>query len=414
MRFHRILIAFLCVSMAAALTGCAPEEAPPEETTQPPTTAAIETTTPTTVPPETTEPPSAIDILMEQMTLRQKVGQLFIVRPDAIDPERTAAQVHDTVNSGVTDVSEAMLDMLADYPVGGFILFSGNITSPEQVTALNAALQTAGNTAPFLAVDEEGGLVARLANHPAFDLPRYKSAASVGSSADAVDALEMGQTIGSYLKQYGFNMDFAPVADVNTNPYNPVIGSRAFSSDPSAAEQMAAAMAEGLRQQGIIPTFKHFPGHGNTAEDSHAGIAVSYKTEAELMDCELIPFGRAGSTDCIMTGHIAVPEITGDLTPATLSREIVTGILKEKMGFRGLVVTDALNMGAITDSYSSGEAAVLALQAGCDLLLMPYDLREAFDAVVAAVENGTLSEQWLDETVRRILEFKQMHGILER
>lgn len=395
------------------LTGCAPAENPTEPTTEaypePIVTERAETVPPTTLPPETTMPPDPLDLLIGQMSLQEKVGQLFIVRPDAIDPALSDAYVHDTVNSGVTAVSDAMQEMLAAYPVGGFILFHGNLDSPEQVTAFNAALTDACTIAPFLSIDEEGGIVARLARHEAFDLPRFKSAAAVGAAGTA---LEMGQAIGAYLKSYGFNLDFAPVADVNTNPHNPVIGNRAFSADPEIAGQMAAAMAQGLRENGIIPTFKHFPGHGDTKEDSHAGLAVSHKTLEELKACELLPFLQAQNTDMVMVGHIALPEITGGLIPATLSPEIVTGILKETLGFEGLVVTDAMNMGAITESYSSAEAAVLALQAGCDLILMPYDLKEAFDGVIAAVADGTLSAEWLDQTVRRILEFKMQHGVL--
>ena len=222
----------------------------------------------------------------------------------------------------------------------------------------------------------------------------------------------MGHTIGSYLKAYGFNVDFAPVADVNTNPYNPVIGKRAFSSDPVIAAQMTLAFARGLREEGVAATFKHFPGHGDTAEDSHAGLAVSYKTREALESCEWLPFSEAGSADLIMVGHIALPNVTGNMIPATLSRQIVTEILKEQLGFSGLVVTDSMQMGAITADYPAGEAAVLALQAGCDLILMPADLTAAFNAVLAAVEDETLSEAWLDEAVRRILEFKVQYGIL--
>lgn len=361
---------------------------------------------------ENTDVPTGIDSLLQQMTLRQKVGQLFIVRPDALDLEQTQAQIDDTNTAGMTEVTDAMLDTLKDYPVGGIVMFSKNILSPEQITAFNESLQVASDIPLFLSVDEEGGAVARLANHAAFDLPEYESAAAVGSTNDPSEAQAMGSTIGMYLQEYGFNMDFAPDADVNTNPDNPVIGTRAFSSDAKIAAQMAGAMAEGLRQQGIIPVFKHFPGHGDTAEDSHTGIATTYKTEAEMKTCEWLPFEAAGSTDCIMVGHIATPSISNDLTPATMSYTIVSDILKGEMGFQGLVITDSLSMGAIIQEYTPGEAALGALQAGCDILLMPNDLQEAFTAVVTAVEDGSLSEQRLDESVRHILAFKQSHGIL--
>lgn len=384
-----------------------PDQQPePEETEDPPENA------PETEQTENTDTADSIEILLEQMTLRQKVGQLFIVRPDALDPEQTQEQIDDSKAAGVTELTDAMKAMLEEYPVGGIAMFSKNIVSPEQITAFNASWQSAGAIPMFLSVDEEGGAVSRLANHAAFDLPAYESAAAVGAAGDAAAAQSMGSTIGAYLKEYGFNMDFAPDADVNTNPGNPVIGKRAFSSDAAIAAQMAGAMAEGLRQQGIIPVFKHFPGHGDTAEDSHTGIAISTRTAEEMRSCEWLPFEAAGSGDCIMVGHIAVPDINGDLTPATMSDEIVEGVLRNELGFQGLVITDSLSMGAITGQYSPGEAALGALQAGCDVLLMPCGLQEAFDAVVHAVEEGSLSEQRLDESVRRILEYKQAYGIL--
>lgn len=387
MRFAAFL---LCLLLTFSMIGCTTEVPETSEPADIPAPAAIV--------PETTAAPDPIGELLASMSLREKVGQLFIVCPDALDP----------TGAHITAINDGMRSGLEQYPVGGFILFAENLTSPEQVTSLNAALRDACAIAPFLAIDEEGGLVSRLANHWAFGLPKFDNAAGMDS---AEDAREMGRTIGGYLREYGFNLNFAPVADVNTNPNNPVIGKRAFSSDPAVAGQMVAAMAEGLRETGIIPTFKHFPGHGDTSEDSHTSVAVSRKTEAELATCEFIPFTWTLSTDCVMVGHIALPEVTGTLTPATLSRLIVTGLLKEQLGFRGLVITDAMDMGAITSSYTSAEAAVLALQAGCDLILMPENLPEAFDGVVAAVEDGRLKESWLEDTIRRVLEFKIAHGI---
>ena len=371
--------------------------------------AVLETTVPeTTVPaastlPETTAAPDPIDLMLADMTLDQKVGQLFIACPEQL---WSAAGT-------VTAMSEGISQALAQYPVGGIILFADNILTPDQLLALTGDLAETPGIPMFIAVDEEGGIVTRLARNKAFHLPRYGSAALVGSSGDPADALEMGQTIGAYLKEYGFNLNFAPVADVNTNPSNPVIGSRAFSDQPEIAARMAAAFRDGLRENGIIATFKHFPGHGDTAQDSHTGLAVSFRTREEQEACEWLPFREASALDMVMTAHVALPEITGDMTPSTLSREIVTGILRETLGFEGLVVTDAMNMGAIVESYGSAEATVAALEAGCDIILMPESLPEAFDAVIAALEEGRLSMEWLDTTVRRILEFKQHHGLLD-
>lgn len=352
--------------------------------------------------PSVTPPTDSVKLLLDSMTLEQKVGQLFIVAPEQLLGK----------NSPVTQVTDALKEQLAQYPVGGIVLFGGNVISPEQLSALNRDLMDASAIPLFLGVDEEGGRVARLAKNPAFKLPVYKSAAAVGASGNPEDARLMGKTIGTYLKEYGFNLDFAPVADVHTNSKNTVIGNRAFSSDPVVAGKMAQAFADGLSRAGIAATFKHFPGHGDTAEDSHSGLAVSHKTKEELKNCEWIPFESANSRDMVMVGHIALPEVTGNRIPATMSYEIVTEILKNDLGFTGLVVTDSLQMGAITDAYSAGEAALGALQAGCHILLMPEDLGAAFEAVISAVEDGTFSESWLDETVYRILQFKRQHGIL--
>lgn len=421
MKLYSHIKKILCILTAAGLlTGCSQNAGRTETSPSPNETSSaqaasiqirLHTEESSPESPSALTSSSDIDLLLQEMTLRQKVGQLFIVRPDSLN-EAGQPTTNDFYNiSGVTALTDTMLDALETYPVGGIVMFSQNIHSPEQLTAFNEALQASGSIPMFLAVDEEGGLVSRLANHAAFDLPKYKNAGAVGASGDASKALSMGTTIGGYLKGYGFNMDFAPVADVNTNPQNPVIGTRAFSSDAAVAAQMAGAMAEGLRQQGIIPVFKHFPGHGDTAEDSHKGIAVSGKTEEEMQECEWLPFYEADSLDCIMAGHIAVPAINDDLTPATMSHRMITEILKDELGFDGLVITDSLEMKAITDAYSPGEAALSALKAGCDLLLMPTDLAEAFDAVFESVQKGDISEESLDDRVRHILHLKRAYGI---
>lgn len=381
---------------------------PPESSTPP-------SPEPTTLPtqPAETKPADPFCELVSTMTLREKVGQLFIIRPDALDFSLSQEVISDPKSAGATALTAAMTAALAEYPVGGFVMFSKNITDPEQITAFNAALESACSITPFLAVDEEGGLVARLANSSAFDLPTYRNAATVGATGDISQAFSMGTTIGTYLKEYGFNLDFAPVADVNTNPDNPIIGTRAFSSDATVAASMSDAMADGLNSQNVIAVFKHFPGHGDTNEDSHTGIAISYKTEAEMMECEWLPFLNADNSDFIMVGHIAVPSITGDLTPATLSSQVVTDILKGTLGFEGLVITDSLEMDAVADDYTSGDAALAALRAGCDVLLMPENLQKTFDAIVDAVETGSFSLSDLDSRVTRILRFKAAYGLLD-
>lgn len=397
----------LAALLLALLWGCTPT--PPETTEAPP-----ETTTEATTQPETTEPPTEaptepdpLVLQLESMTLEEKVGQLFMVTPGTLGLPQIKAPMEALSQEQLTQMENAIREIFAKYPVGGIVQFAADLYSPEQITAYNALLQKAAEIPLFLGIDEEGGTVARLANHSAFDLPQYQSAGAVGASGNPQDALKMGQTIGAYLGEYGFNMDFAPVADVNTNPNNPVIGNRSFSSDCNVAGQMAKAMAEGLEEQGIVPVFKHFPGHGDTAQDSHEEVAYSHKTLEELQACEFIPFSGLTENQCVMVGHIALPEVTGDMTPATLSSEIVTGLLREKLGFRGLILTDSMVMEAITDNYSSAEASLLALEAGCQIILQPADFPSAFAGVVEAVEAGDFPEEQLNTVVLQILRFKQ-------
>lgn len=355
----------------------------------------------------------SVEEILQKMTLREKVGQLFMVRPDALDLTLTQSQIDDENADGVTRLSEAMQETLSEYPVGGICQFGKNLVDPQQITSFNADLQQASEIPLLIAVDEEGGSVARLANHPAFDLPRYESAAAVGNTGDTAKAQEMGQKIGSYLRQYGFTMDFAPDADVWTNPQNTVIGTRAFSQNADTAAAMAGAMAQGLQEEGILPTFKHFPGHGNTAQDSHNGLAYTYRTKEEMLDCEFVPFVQPDvGMYAVMVGHIAAPALDASEKPASLSYPVVTELLRKELlpDQEILVVTDSLAMGAVTAQYTSGEAAVQAIQAGCDILLMPDGLTEAFEAVVTAVQDGTLSEARLDESVERILRFKQQYA----
>ena len=376
--------------------------------------AAEKTPEPTPTPAPETDP---VEAMMQSMTTEQKIGQLFFVRPDALDVTLTQEEIDDPYADGVRALTDDMRDVLAKYPVGGIALFKKNITDPEQLPAFLNDLQAASDVPLFLGIDEEGGAVSRLANHPEFITPQYASAAAVGEQGEAA-AREMGQSIGAYLKQYGFNVDFAPVADVNSNPDNPVIGTRAFSDDAQKVADLAAAMAEGLQGEGILPVFKHFPGHGDTAEDSHFGLATVHKTRAELEGCEWLPYGwgtrpplEQGSY-AVMVGHLAVPDLTGDTTtPATMSSAIVTDILKKQL-YDPLVITDSLAMQAITDQYDAGTAAVRALQAGCDVLLMPAGLAEAYEGVAAAVRDGTISAERLDESVEKILRYKAQYGIL--
>lgn len=386
------------------LSGCAP---------------SFQTMIPDKTPAPAATPVSvhAADSLLAEMTLREKVGQLFLVRPDALDPALSQETVDDADAPGATKLSESMAAFLKEYPVGGVVVFGKNITGEAQLVQLIDELQQTSAVPMLIGVDEEGGTVARLANSPGFDLPQYESAAAVGAQGtEAVRA--MSAEIGTYLTEYGINLDFAPVADVNTNPDNPVIGTRAFSSDPQTAADCVAAAVEGFSRAGMLCCLKHFPGHGDTANDSHDGAVYTEKTMEELRACEFLPFeaGIQAGAPLVMVGHIAAPnavEGEGGQLPATFSHTIITDVLRGELGFTGVVVTDSLSMGAVTGTYTPGEAAVLALQAGADLLLMPAGLTQAYDEVLAAVEDGRLNEERIDESVARILALKQQAGLLD-
>ncbi len=351
---------------------------------------------------------------MEKMSLREKVGQLFMIRPDALESRFGPAELEDNSITGTTRMSDEMRQAYANYPCGGFALFRKNILSPSQLNMFTQNLHALNDLSPMLGIDEEGGRIARIANHPAnFGVRKFSSMGSIAASGDESKALEVGRTIGQYLKAYGFNIDFAPVADVNTNPRNPVIGDRAFGNDPNAAAVMVRRVIEGLHSSGVASCIKHFPGHGDTATDTHTGYAETKKTWEEIASCEMIPFraGIAAGTDFVMTAHIAAPNVTGTDEPSTMSYTVLTEKLRGELGFEGLIITDALSMGAITEKYSSSEACIRCIQAGVDVLLMPYDYFEAFDGVAAAVERGEISEARLNESVYRVLKFKRQVGL---
>ncbi len=351
--------------------------------------------------PEPVEDP--IERQLAEMTLREKVGQLFCVRPEALDVElEPGVRGHRRKRIAVT---ERMRAVNALYPVGGIIFFERNILDEPQLASLMADLRTFKG-APIFYVDEEGGPVSRIAPNRNFGVTRYRPMGL--ACKDGAGAYEAGNTIGKYLHRLGFHVDLAPVADVNTNKRNPVIGTRAFSPDPEKAAEMAVQYAEGLYDAGILPCVKHFPGHGDTRTDSHLGIAVLDKTWEELQGCELIPFRRAIERDVpiVLAGHLNVPAVTGNDLPASLSSCMIEEKLRGELGYRNVVMTDGMAMGAITRRYSSGEAAVLAVRAGADIVLTPKNFIEAFDAVFAAVESGEISESRLDESVRRVLLLK--------
>lgn len=341
--------------------------------------------------------------LVQDMTLREKVYQLFIVTPEALTGVNTA-----------TAAGEATRAAIEAQPVGGIIYFSKNLVDREQAAAMLANTQSYSKIPLLLSVDEEGGMVSRVGANPAMGTTSFSNMADYGEAADPQKVYEIGETLGSELLALGFNLDFAPVADVVTNPANTEIGRRSFSSDPYVAARMVGSMVSGMKDAGILSTLKHFPGHGGTAADTHNGISVTNRTLEEMRQAEFLPFqaGMEAGAPMVMVGHLSAAAVNGDNTPSDLSKRIVTEVLRQELGFEGVIVTDAQNMGAITDAYSSAEAAVGALEAGVDLILMPADLTEAADGVLAAVADGRLSNERINESVIRILAMKYDYGIL--
>ena len=352
--------------------------------------------------------PDPIEEQLSAMTLREKVGQLFCVRPESFDTALEWDTYEKVASYQLREVTPQMLKVNAEYPVGGIILFAHNIDNPDQLDTLVKHLK-AFNGSPLLYIDEEGGRVARIANNDNFQVKKYVSMGAIGQTGDPANAYECGHTIGTYLKRYGLDVDLAPVADVNTNPRNPVIGPRAFSDDPKLAAKMVVQYLKGLKKAGVAGCVKHFPGHGDTQTDTHFGYAQTGKTWEEMLSCEMVPFKAAidNGVPMVMTAHIAAPAVTGTNEPATLSPVILTDKLRKELGFNGVIITDGMSMGAITRQYTPAQATLLSLQAGADIVLGPKDFMPAFDAVVAAVErDSTLTEARIDESVRRILKLK--------
>ncbi|MDO4322676.1 MAG: glycoside hydrolase family 3 protein [Lachnospiraceae bacterium] len=338
---------------------------------------------------------------LDKLTLEEKVAQMFIVLPESFMGVGEVTAAGDTTRS-----------MLRQFPVGGFIYMEPNLISAGQIKEMLSGVQAISmeriGLPALCCVDEEGGTVARIGGRGIVDAPYVGNMSEIGASGDSAQAYQAGVTIGSYLSELGFNVDFAPVADVLSNPANTVVRERSFGSDPELVSEMVLSELEGLETMKVCGTLKHFPGHGATEGDTHAGYAYTSKPLEELRQCELLPFQRGidAGVKIIMVGHISVPGVTGEDTPASLSRTMITEILRNQMGYDGLVVTDAMNMGAISQMYSSAEAAVRTVQAGADLILMPADFQSAYYGVLDAVASGTVSEERINESVERILKLK--------
>lgn len=355
--------------------------------------APVETEEPV-VEEEKSQLDEIVDACIAEMPLEDKVAGLFIITPEALTGTDVAIKAGDTTK-----------EKLSQYAVGGLIYAKQNIKSADQLKEMISGTQGFSKYPLFIGIDEEGGSVSRIAESGLAD--NVGTMGDIGTSGDPSKAKEAGSAIAAYLSEYGFNLDFAPVADVILEG-NSIIGDRSFGSNAGDDAAMVSACVEGLQEGDVSACLKHFPGLGSTTEDTHEGMATSEKTKEDFETTDFLSFqgGIDAGADFVMVSHLSVPNITGDNTPSSLSDKMITDILRGELGFNGIVITDAMDMKAVTDYYTSDEAAVKALQAGADMILMPEDFEAAYQGVLDAVNNGTLSEERINESLQRIYRVK--------
>ncbi len=369
------------------------EDVPPQE--------VIEVNAPTVTPEPEPEPEvNPVDEVaryyIDQMTTEEKVAGLFFVTPESIMENVTQA-----VRAGAK--TQEALDL---YAVGGLIYFGSNIQSAEQITEMLAGTQDMSKYPLFLGVDEEGGDVSRVASALS-EVDNVGSARELGAAGDGGQVYLAYSEIAQYLSRYGFNVNFAPVGDIYDGE-NSMFADRSFGTDAETVATLVSQAVMGLQDNGISACVKHFPGHGSTDADSHNGRATNDMTEENLLATEVIPFRMAleSDPDFMMVSHISLPGITWDYTPASMSSDVVTRILRMQLGYEGIIITDAMDMGAITTYYTSAQAAIDAINAGCDMILKPENFKEAYQGVLDAVNNGEISIERIEESLMRIYRVK--------
>ncbi|WP_458123178.1 beta-N-acetylhexosaminidase [Paenibacillus sp. Z3-2] len=331
---------------------------------------------------------------LNNLTLEQKVGQLFM------------CGFHGQ------HADEQITRLIREYHVGGVIYFRRNVESVNQLTRLSAELQgiaaEVGELPLMISVDQEGGMVARIDKDGVTQVPGNMA---LGATGNPEYTLECARILGRELKSIGIDMNLAPVVDVNNNALNPVIGVRSYGENAERVAEHGAAAITGYQSQGIAATAKHFPGHGDTTVDSHLGMVTVPHDRKRLEQIELLPFHRAieAGVDAIMTAHVIFPAIEPEPVPATLSHKVLTGLLREEMGFEGIIITDCLEMHAISKPYGVAEGAIRAVEAGADLILVSHTLQDqvaAVEAVVRAVRTGRITEEVINKSLERIITWK--------
>lgn len=336
-----------------------------------------------------------VDNKLSNMSLREKIGQMLIIA------------YYDTNYTNELDT------LLKEVKPGGFILFEKNVTNYESTVDFISKIKATASIPMIMSIDQEGGRVQKIKNVEGVNVQKIPNMYDLGKTGDTKLSYDVGTVIGEELSAFGVNTDFAPILDIFSNPNNTVIGNRAFGSDSNTVINMALPLARGIRDSGVVPVYKHFPGHGDTGSDSHVELPVVSKTKEELYQSELLTFKAAidEGAEMIMTAHIALPNITGNYVPATLSKDIVNGILREEMGFDGVVITDAINMKALSDNYSLEQICEYTINAGVDIILMPTNPKEALNTIERLVSSGTITEDRINESVKRVLKLKYKNNM---
>ncbi len=334
---------------------------------------------------------------INNMSLPEKIGQMIMID-----------------YRGTLNMNMELEKILDKYNPGGFILFKSNIGDYKQTQKLLSDIKEIGNIKTMISVDQEGGRVQRLDERVGFE--KYPPMAEIGKTRDINIAFEIGTKIGAELKEIGVDMDMAPVLDIFSNPENKVIADRAFGTDSEIVKKMALAYADGLSSKKIIPVGKHFPGHGDTAKDSHIDLPIVLKDLDELKRLELIPFIEAirKKLPGLMVAHIAVPKVTGDNTPASLSKVMINDLLRNEMGYTGLVMSDSLQMRALANYFTNEDIYLRCIEAGNDFLLMPQDITEAYNTIYKGIDSGRIPLERIDISVYRILKTKMDYGFFDK
>ena len=335
------------------------------------------------------------EALLAKLSTEQKVGQLFLILPDALAEEPAAA--------GTTTLSAKELKALETYPVGGFVLTESNIQDKDQLDKLMGRLKKTSSVTPLFVLQEEGGMGATIAGKEAFGLAKTETPTALGSTGDGARVKDAAATIGKALADLGFQMNLAPTCDVGS--------ALSFSESPEQVAMCTSAAVEGFHEGGVACVLKHYPGQGGTNASEGASLTETWET---MRTTSLYPFqaGMAAGADAIMVSHVTTPNASSDGLPASLSQEMITSKLRGELRFSRLIMTAPLSDPAIAQHYDSGDAALRAFQAGADILLQPEDLEAAYNAVLAAVKDGTISQQRLDESVLRVLQLKERYGLI--